>query len=36
VTIPSVTVLVAGHGQINWFDAIGRQSRIESREMFWR
>jgi hypothetical protein len=35
-TIPSVTVLVARHGQIGWFDAIGRQSRIESREMFWR
>lgn len=32
-TIPGVTVLVARHGKIGWFDAIGRQSPATSTPM---
>jgi CubicO group peptidase (beta-lactamase class C family) len=32
-TIPGVTVLVARHGKIGWFDAIGRQSPAASAPM---
>jgi CubicO group peptidase (beta-lactamase class C family) len=32
-TIPGVTVLVARHGKIGWFDAIGRQSPAASTPM---
>lgn len=32
-TIPGVTVLVARHGKIGWFDAIGRQSPATSAPM---
>jgi len=32
-TVPGVTVLVARHGKIGWFDAIGRQSPAASAPM---
>jgi CubicO group peptidase (beta-lactamase class C family) len=32
-TIPGVTIMVARHGQIGWFDALGRQSPAASAPM---
>ena len=32
-TIPGATVMVARHGQIGWFDALGRQSQAASAPM---
>src|ERR1700742_2900316 len=32
-TLPGATVMVARKGQIGWFDAIGRQSPADSRQM---
>ncbi len=32
-TVPGVTVLVARHGQVGWFEALGRQSPTDSAPM---